>query len=154
VARLLAMPHRLTLVPGDRSVCRCTADQRIWRPRRTRCGLFVFSVVGLADSSKIRANPAGSYIQERSTRHATNPFVAHVEHRTRPGAAPCAPTKPVGTPRRFPAAAARRWSRNSRRGPVLVRRVRRAVSTPVDPSVVVGTRVGHHHAARELGHVR
>ena len=66
----------------------------------------------------------------------------------------CCSDEPVGRLAAFRPATARRWSRKLRVAvPSSFAVFRRAVSTPVDPSVVVGTRVVTTRG-RELGHVR
>ena len=66
----------------------------------------------------------------------------------------CCSDEPVGRLAASRPATARRWSRKLRVAvPSSFAVFRRAVSTPVDPSVVVGTRVVTTRG-RELGHVR
>ena len=66
----------------------------------------------------------------------------------------CCSDEPVGRLAASRPATARRWSRKLRVAvPSSFAVFRRAVSTPVDPSVAVGTRVVTTRG-RELGHVR
>lgn len=66
----------------------------------------------------------------------------------------CCSDEPVGRLAASRPATARRWSRKLRVAvPSSIAVFRRSVSTPVDPSVVVGTRVVTTRG-RELGHVR